>query len=122
MSWVSMKGRFLFDQIDFVCKRNSSVLFSITLYMLLGVSRAWAARVEAKGVSFGHVSSAIAAAKDGDTVVVPSGTATWTTPLNIASNIYRARRWSGIDFISMGVARHLVQEPLKAGAVSHTSP
>lgn len=62
-----MKGRFLFDQIDFVCKRNSSVLFSITLYMLLGVSRAWAARVEAKGVSFGHVSSAIAAAKDAAT-------------------------------------------------------
>jgi hypothetical protein len=46
-----------------------------------------AANIEAKSVSLLDVSAAVNSAKDGDTVTVPAGTATWTTPLVIRSNI-----------------------------------
>jgi hypothetical protein len=46
-----------------------------------------AATITAKSASFADVSAAIASAHDGDTVIVPAETATWTTTLNITKNI-----------------------------------
>jgi hypothetical protein len=46
-----------------------------------------AATIKAKSVSLVDVRSAVASAKDGDTVVVPAGTATWTSTLGITKNI-----------------------------------
>ena len=43
--------------------------------------------VESKGVSYADVHTAVQAAADGDTVTVPAGTETWTTPLEITKNI-----------------------------------
>jgi hypothetical protein len=45
------------------------------------------ATITARTASFLDVSSAVALAHDGDTVVIPAGTATWTTTLNISKGI-----------------------------------
>src|SRR5690349_4503546 len=50
-------------------------------------SRVEAVTIEAKSVSLNDVSAAVASARDGDTVRVPAGTATWTSPLTISSHI-----------------------------------
>src|SRR5439155_15423960 len=82
-------------------------LFSIALSILLGlIGRAGAATIEAKSASFADVSSAVGSAKTGDTVIVPTGTATWTTPLNITDNITLQGAGAGstviIDEVSRG--------------------
>jgi hypothetical protein len=46
-----------------------------------------AATITAKSVSIADVSSAIASARDGDTVAVPAGTASWTSGLAITKGI-----------------------------------
>src|SRR5438128_702026 len=43
--------------------------------------------ITARSVSFTDVSSAIALASEGDTVVVPAGTGSWTSSLNITKGI-----------------------------------
>jgi hypothetical protein len=48
---------------------------------------AGAATVTAKSVSLSDVGSAIRSAREGDTVVVPAGTASWTSPLSIKKGI-----------------------------------
>jgi hypothetical protein len=52
-----------------------------------GGSKAKATNIEAKSVSFADVSAAVARAGDGDTVIVPQGTATWTETLEVTNNI-----------------------------------
>jgi len=46
-----------------------------------------AATINARSVALADVSAAISLAHDGDTVLVPAGTSTWTTPLTIAKPI-----------------------------------
>jgi len=46
-----------------------------------------AATISARSPSLADVSTAIAAASNGDTVIVPAGTASWTAPLDIAKAI-----------------------------------
>src|SRR6266403_1351347 len=50
-------------------------------------SRLEAATINAKSVSFTDVASAITLAKEGDLVVVPAGTASWTSTLTITKGI-----------------------------------
>ena len=45
------------------------------------------ATINARSPSFADVSTAINSAKDGDTVVIPAGTAVWTSTLNITKGI-----------------------------------
>src|SRR5438477_9699068 len=55
---------------------------------LLGIQDvAHAATISAKSPSFTDVSSAIASAREGDTVFVPSGTATWTSTVDVSRGI-----------------------------------
>ncbi len=56
-----------------------------TLLLLLG--RAGAATLTAKSASLSDVVSEIRLARDGDTVVVPGGTVSWTSPLTITKGI-----------------------------------
>ena len=63
------------------------MLVSVALIVLSMLERIHGGTIEARSVSLADVSSAVAAAKDGDTVIVPAGTATWTTSLNVTSNI-----------------------------------
>lgn len=64
------------------------LLWSLAFGVFCGlISRVNGAVFEAKSVSLSDVQAAIRAAKDGDTVTVPAGTATWTSTLNITNNI-----------------------------------
>src|SRR5256885_15352577 len=58
-----------------------------TVASLIIVSRADAGKIEAKSPAFKDVSSAVASAHDGDTVIVPKGTASWTETLSITKSI-----------------------------------
>ena len=51
------------------------------LGIVLNLSLAGGSVIRAKSVSFGDVSSAVRSAHDGDTVVIPEGTASWTSTL-----------------------------------------
>jgi hypothetical protein len=63
------------------------LLFLAVSTYLSCFGRAQAAEIRAKSVSLTDVTSAVGAAKDGDTVIVPAGTASWTAPLEITNNI-----------------------------------
>ena len=43
--------------------------------------------ISAASVAYSDVSAAVASAKDGDTVTIPSGSATWTSTLNVTHGI-----------------------------------
>ena len=96
MLWTSMKARswrysgrintrMTFEGIAFVSRTRWAGLVAGILMTVLG--QAEAATINAKSVSLPDVSSAIASAHDGDTVVVPPGTASWTSTLTIAKGI-----------------------------------
>src|SRR5262245_23526008 len=75
------------NRIPFVFEisQNWTLLAASTLLSHFGQIEA--ATINAKSGSLVDVSSAVASAKDGDTVTVPAGTAIWTSTLNIAKNI-----------------------------------
>src|SRR5207249_4345235 len=54
---------------------------------LIVFGRAEAASIKAASASRADVGTAVAAAVDGDTVVVPAGTASWTSTLEITKGI-----------------------------------
>src|SRR6266567_1988086 len=62
-------------------------LFVATILAFVCHTQADAAVVNAKSASFGDVSSMVATASDGDTVVIPAGTASWTSYLVITKGI-----------------------------------
>lgn len=59
----------------------------LTMILVLVASSVDAATINAESPSYAHVSDAIAAAQANDTVVVPAGSATWTSPLTITKGI-----------------------------------
>ncbi len=63
------------------------------------------ATIAAKSVSVVDVSSAVAAAKDGDVVTVPEGTATWTASLTITNNITLQGAGAGATIIINEIER-----------------
>src|SRR5437868_6241466 len=66
----------------------SGVRYTFLLILLLIVlGRIEAATISARSVSSADVGAAILAAHDGDTVVVPAGTASWTSGLTITKGI-----------------------------------
>src|SRR5205085_8485786 len=58
-----------------------------TVAALINVSRADAGTIRAKSPAVKDVNSAVASAHDGDTVIVPKGTASWTETLSITKSI-----------------------------------
>ena len=84
----------LADQLDPFCdsatrrergRKRGAILFAL---FLAASGTAQAATVNALSPSFADVSTAVAAAKNGDTVVVPAGTASWTKTLVINKPIW----------------------------------
>ncbi len=63
-----------------------SILFSLLLSLLVS-AHASGSIINAASVSEADVTTAIAAASNGDTVVIPAGTATWTSKLTITKAI-----------------------------------
>ena len=55
--------------------------------LLVAFRQLEAATLTAKSVSLADVSSAVASARDGDTVEIPAGTASWTSTLSVAKGI-----------------------------------
>lgn len=53
----------------------------------INLGQAEAAAINAASVSFADVRSAVASASDGDTVVIPAGTASWTSALRVTKAI-----------------------------------
>ena len=72
-------------RIRFVFSRCCAALIASVVLTVLG--KMDAAVITAKSVSLTDVTTAITLAADGDTVVVPAGTATWTSGLNITKGI-----------------------------------
>jgi len=60
---------------------------ALTATFVAAAGRAKGATVEAKSAELGDVKSAIASANPGDTVMVPAGQASWTSPLIITKGI-----------------------------------
>ena len=84
----------LADQLDPFCdsatrrergRKRGAILFAL---FLAASGTAQAATVNARSPSFADVSTAVSAAKNGDTVVVPAGTASWTKTLVISKPIW----------------------------------
>src|SRR4030095_6593345 len=63
---------------------NYALLISVLAALLLAISGAvQAANINARSPSLADVSTAVASAAKGDTVIVPAGTASWTSTLVI---------------------------------------
>src|SRR4029453_4560522 len=59
----------------------------LTAMFVAAAGRANGATVEAKGAGLGDVKSAVALANSGDTVMIPAGEASWTSPLIVTKGI-----------------------------------
>ncbi len=69
-------------------RANHAILSSVLAALLFAPSSAAQARIiNAASPSLADVRSAIASAADGDTVIVPAGTASWTSCLTITKGI-----------------------------------
>src|SRR6266446_837094 len=69
----------------FACGHHCTALVVGILFTVLG--RVEAATINAASPAFAAVNTAIALAANGDTVVIPAGTATWTSSLTIGKAI-----------------------------------
>ena len=104
----------------------------VTGILLPALNQAKGATIDAKSGSLADVSSAIASAHDGDTVVVPAGTASWTSTLSITKGI--TLRGAGydatviLDDIPRGERRELppkqgqLQGPRRAAPFARSMP
>src|SRR5262249_15241744 len=79
----------LFDfTLPFMFRLNSGVLSAVLAALIFAASSAAQARIiNVASPSLADVRRAIASAADGDTVIVPAGTAAWTSALNITKGI-----------------------------------
>src|ERR1039457_5889176 len=76
------------DGIKFMSSDSHTALFLIAFTMLLShFDQVKAATIKAQSASFADVSSAVASARDGDIVIVPAGTASWTSTLRMTKDI-----------------------------------
>src|SRR3989454_10521327 len=79
---------------DMMCKGGTAMRWAWVVVMLimlialnpLNVGTLWAATINAASCSQADVNSAITSAVDGDTVIIPAGTCTWTTQLTALSS------------------------------------
>jgi hypothetical protein len=82
-----------------------ALLWSLSFSVLFGfLGELQGATIAAKSVSLADVRSAIASARDGDTVTVPAGTATWTSSLNVDKYITLQGAGAGSTVIIDAVA------------------
>jgi len=63
------------------------LVLNFLLVVLLGAMKSYAATINAASVSYSDVQEAVASATSGDTVVIPPGTATWSSTLVITKSL-----------------------------------
>ena len=80
-----------------------------------------AAVISAKSASRADVGAAVASAEDGDTVLVPAGSATWTSTLTVTKNILLIGAGEDQTIISENLTR-TDNPPLISVSLSHDSP
>jgi len=83
-------------------------------------SRAEAATINAKSISFTDVASAIGLAKDGDIVVVPAGSATWTSTLTLTKGVTLQGAGNNASVIVDGIPRNSSSTALISGTFNPT--
>jgi hypothetical protein len=105
-----------------VLTARQATFFGLAITALSVLDKSQAATIEAKSVSLVDVSSAVAAAKDGDTVTVPAGTATWTASLTITNNITLRGAGAAATIIINEIERLHGRQPGKGGNVSQKAP
>src|SRR5262245_10203780 len=76
----------------------------VLIFVCLGANGARAATIQAQGCNSSQVAAAINSAADGDTVVVPAGTCTWTSPLTIGKSITLQGAGADATIIVDGIA------------------
>jgi len=80
--------RYGFLHPEIVCMiRGLLLVIALTGMFLTVSSQMEGATINAKSVSLGDVGSAVGSARDGDTVLIPAGTASWNSTLTIARGI-----------------------------------
>ena len=93
--------------------RTLKLLGLLIVLLLFNVGNLWAATITASSCSFSHVQAALNSAANGDTVLVPPGTCTWTSSMDFdlvianGSNKYLTLQGAGIDLtiINDGVSK-----------------
>ena len=75
----------------------------LSIFMFLQSEASWAATISAASCSYSDVNSALDRASNGDTVLVPPGTCTWSTSMDFDTNVtggtnkYLTLQGAGID-------------------------
>ncbi len=112
-------------RISFAIRKRPGQLWrrSILALAILGVASAssHAGTINARSASRVDVGTAVTLAKDGDTVLVPAGAATWTTTLPILKNISLQGAGEGKTVIIENLSRS-GSPPLIGVSLSHDSP
>jgi len=86
------------------------IVLSIFGSFMFCTSLTWcyAATINAKSASYSDVASAITSASPGDTVIVPAGSVTWSSTLNITKGINLIGAGIGNTVITRGVSGSLI--------------
>jgi hypothetical protein len=80
--------------------RNRSYLLCSLILALSSARSSFATTINAASLSASAVQTAINSAQDGDTVVIPGGSATWTTPCNVVGKSITIQG-AGIDLTTI---------------------
>lgn len=86
---------------------NRTLLLLCSVILLCFTTPAWAATINAASCSDSDVQAAINSAAAGDTVTVPSGRCTWTTPVVIASK--------GLTLTGAGIGNTIITDSAPNG-------
>ncbi|MGR9108178.1 MAG: fibronectin type III domain-containing protein [Gammaproteobacteria bacterium] len=74
---------------------NTQWLAFLVFVMSSGLSHSWAATITAASCSPANVQTAVNAASDGDTIMIPDGTCSWTTGISTTKQIWiRAQNYT----------------------------
>jgi hypothetical protein len=98
-----------------------AVLVVALLFTTPGQTKA-ANVIDARSPSRADVGAAVALAKDGDTVNVPAGSATWTTTLNITYNIVFQGAGAASTIITNGITGGSSRPPLISISLARNLP
>ena len=84
------------------------IVFSFVLCLFF--TESYAATINAQSASYSDVASAVSSASEGDTVIVPAGSATWDASLVITKGITLQGAGIGNTIITNGIAKSTVND------------
>jgi hypothetical protein len=110
------RGRF---NSHFPWRPNHTIVSSVLAALLLVASGAAQAKIiDARSPSLNDVNAAIASAADGDTVMVPAGTAAWTSTLTITKGIQLIGKTTTDPVAGTAVDNTIIQDNVTRGTQS----